>query len=228
MLWDCGSPLVSNTCCAAEAKHEQPMAQGGPSSRGPQCDWVMTYWPYTQAELVDLGKKFWQKQGETLAAWLLWLWDTGVGPEPVGGLQVLLREVEGRHADTILKMWRTQRGPELPRVSSRFLRCKLGLICAKVYWRRQWHPTPALLPGKSHGRRSLVGRSPWGRWKSDKTQWLHFDFSLSCIGEGNGNPLQCSCLENPRDRGASWAAVYGVTQSLTRLKQLSSSSSSIL
>ena len=58
------------------------------------------------------------------------------------------------------------------------------------------------------------------------TERLHFHFSLSCIGEGNGNPLQCSCLENPRDRGAWWAAVYGVTQSRTWLKQLSSSSSS--
>ena len=66
----------------------------------------------------------------------------------------------------------------------------------------QWHPTPVLLPGKSHGWRSLVGYSPWGRWGSDTTEQLHFDFSLSCIGEGNGNPLQCSCLENPRDRGA--------------------------
>ena len=55
---------------------------------------------------------------------------------------------------------------------------------------------------------------------------LHFHFSFSCIGEGNGNPLQCSCLENPRDRGAWWAAVYGVAQSWTRLKRLSSSSSS--
>ena len=55
---------------------------------------------------------------------------------------------------------------------------------------------------------------------------LHFHFSLSCIGEGNGNPLQCSCLENPRDEGAWWAAVYGITQSRTRLKRLSSSSSS--
>ena len=53
-----------------------------------------------------------------------------------------------------------------------------------------------------------------------------FNFSLSCIGEGNGNPLQCSCLENPRDGGAWWAAVYGVAQSQTRLKWLSSSSSS--
>ena len=92
--------------------------------------------------------------------------------------------------------------------------------------RRQWHPTPVLLPGKSHGRRSLVGCSPWGRYELDTTERLHFHFSLSCIGEGNGNPLQCSCLENPRDGGAWWTAVYGVAQSRTRLKQLSSSSSS--
>ena len=93
--------------------------------------------------------------------------------------------------------------------------------------RRQWHPTPVLLPGKSHGRRSLVGCSPWGRTELDTTERLHFHFSLSCIGEGNGNPLQCSCLENPRDGGAWWAAIYGVAQSQTRLKRLSSSSSSI-
>ena len=92
--------------------------------------------------------------------------------------------------------------------------------------RRQWHPTPALLPGKSHGQRSLVGCSPWGHYQSDTTERLHFHFSLSCIGEGNGNPLQCSCLENPRDGGAWWSAVYGVAQSRTRLKRLSSSSSS--
>ena len=89
--------------------------------------------------------------------------------------------------------------------------------------RRQWHPTPVLLPGKSHGWRSLKDCSPWGRWGSDTTERLHFHFSLSCIGEGNGNPLQCSCLENPRDGGAWWAAVYGVPQSRTRLKLLSSS-----
>ena len=71
---------------------------------------------------------------------------------------------------------------------------------------------------------SLVGCSPWGRWGSDTTERLHFHFSLSCIGEGNGNPLQYSCLENPRDGGAWWAVVYGVTQSRTRLKWLSSSS----
>ena len=91
-------------------------------------------------------------------------------------------------------------------------------------WRRRWHPTPVLLPGKSHGQRSLVGCSPWGRKESDTTERLHFHFSLSCIGEGNGNPLQCSCLENPRDGGAWWAAVCGVAQSRTRLKRLSSSS----
>ena len=75
-------------------------------------------------------------------------------------------------------------------------------------------------------QRSLVGCSPWGRYQSDTTERLHFHFSLSCIGEGNGNPLWCSCLENPRDGEAWWAAVYGVPQSRTRLKRLSSSSSS--
>ena len=94
-------------------------------------------------------------------------------------------------------------------------------------WRRQWHPTPVLLPGKYHGWRSLVGCSPWGCWELDMTQWLHFHFSLSCTGEGNGNQLQCSCLENPRDGGAWWAAVCEVAQSWTRLKQLSCSSSSM-
>ena len=79
-------------------------------------------------------------------------------------------------------------------------------------------PTPVLLPGKSHGWRSLVGRGPWGHWESDTTELLAFHFSLSCIGEGNGNPLHCSCLEDPRDGGAWWAAVYGVAQSRTRLK----------
>ena len=93
------------------------------------------------------------------------------------------------------------------------------------FGRRQWHPTPVLLPGESHGQRSLVGCSLWGREESDTTVQLHFHFSLSCIGEGHGNPPQCSCLENPRDGGAWWAAVYGVAQSRTRLKRVSSSSS---
>ena len=70
-----------------------------------------------------------------------------------------------------------------------------------------------------------MGCSPWGREESDTTEQLHFHFSLSCIGEGTGNPLQCSCLENPKDGGVWWAAIYGVAQSWTQLKQLSSSSS---
>ena len=88
---------------------------------------------------------------------------------------------------------------------------------------RQWQSTPVLLPGKSHGWRSLVGCSPWGRQESETTERLHFHFSLSRIGEGNGKSLQCSCLENPRGGGAWWAAVYGVAQSRTWRKQLSSS-----
>ena len=83
--------------------------------------------------------------------------------------------------------------------------------------RRQWQPPPVLLPGKSHGQRILVGYSPWCLEELDTTEQLHFHFSLSCLGEGNGNPLQCSCLENPRDRAAWWAAVYGAAQSRTRL-----------
>ena len=97
-----------------------------------------------------------------------------------------------------------------------------------IPWRGQWHLTPVLLPRKSRGRRSLVGCSPWGREESDTTERLHFHFSLSCIREGNGNPLQYSCLENLRDGGAWWAAIYGVAQGRTRLKRLSSSNSRIL
>ena len=85
----------------------------------------------------------------------------------------------------------------------------------------EWHPTPVLLPEKSRGWRSLVGCSPWGPQESVCTERLHFHFSLSCLGEGNGNPLQCSCLENPRDGEAWWAAVYGIAQSWTSLKRLS-------
>ena len=99
-------------------------------------------------------------------------------------------------------------------------------ILLSIRRRRQWHPTPILLSGKSHGRGSLVGCNPWSRWGSDTTERLHFHVSLSCIGEGNGNPLQCSCLENPRDRGPWWATIFGVAQSRTQLKWLSSSSSS--
>ena len=89
-------------------------------------------------------------------------------------------------------------------------------------WACLMAPHSSTLAWKIPWWRSLVGCSPWGRWELDMTQWLHFQFSLSCIGEGNGNPLQCSCLENPRDGGAWWAAVYGVAQSQTRLKRLGS------
>ena len=81
--------------------------------------------------------------------------------------------------------------------------------------RRRWHPTPVLLPGKSHGWRSLVGCRPWDHEESDTTEQLHFHFSLSCTKEGNGNLLQYSCLQNPRDGGAWWAAVSGVAESDT-------------
>ena len=99
--------------------------------------------------------------------------------------------------------------------------------------RRQWHPTPVLWPGQSHGRRSLGDCRLWGRTEPDTTEQLslsplsnfHFHFSLSCIGDGNGNPLQCSCLENSRDSGDWRAAIYGVAQSQTGLKRLSRSSS---
>ena len=80
-------------------------------------------------------------------------------------------------------------------------------------WEISWMEEPGRL--QSMGRKEL-----------DMTEWLHFHFSLSCTGEGNGNPLQCSCLENPRDGGAWWAAIYGVAQSQTQLTQLRSSSSS--
>ena len=83
-------------------------------------------------------------------------------------------------------------------------------------WRRQWHPTPVLLHGKFHGWRSLVGCSLWGCQAPDATEQLHFHFSLSCIGEGNGNSLQCSCLENPRDGGSLVGCrLWGRTESDT-------------
>ena len=88
--------------------------------------------------------------------------------------------------------------------------------------RRQWQPTPILLPGKSHGRRSLVQSVGSLRVGHDCSTSL--SLFLSCIGEGNGNLLQCSCLENPRDGGAWWAAIYRVAQGRTQLKRLSSSS----
>ena len=106
------------------------------------------------------------------------------------------------------------------------LHAKLIAYASNVHREGNGTPLQYSCLGKSHGQRSLVGCSPWGCKESDMIEQLHFHFSLSCTGEGNGNPLQCSCLENPRDGGAWWAAVYGVAQSRTRLKWLSSSSSS--
>ena len=105
-----------------------------------------------------------------------------------------------------------------------------------MYWRRSWQPTPVLfffffscdtpvlLPRKIPWTEGFGRLQSMGSQRANMTEWLYFHFSLSCIGEGNGNPLQCSCLENPRGSRAWWAAVYGVTQSQTRLKWLSSSS----
>ena len=97
--------------------------------------------------------------------------------------------------------------------------------CQDQPWRRQWQHTPVLLPGKIPWMEEPSRLQSMGSLRVGTTEQLHFHFSLSCTGEGNGSPLQCSCLENPRDRGAWWAAVYGVTQSWTQLKRLSSSSS---
>ena len=94
--------------------------------------------------------------------------------------------------------------------------CQIRMLSLTPESKRSW-----IIVGNSENLsfgRSLVGFSPWGCEESDTTERLHFHFSLSLIGEGNGNPLQCSCLENPRDSRAWWAAVYGVTQSQTRLK----------
>ena len=102
---------------------------------------------------------------------------------------------------------------------------QVGTDIYTLLCRRQWHPAPVLLPRKSHGQRSLVGCDPWGLEESDTTERLYCRFSLSCIGEGNGNPLQCSCLDNSREEGVSWSAIYEFTRSQTQLKWFSSSRS---
>ena len=114
-----------------------------------------------------------------------------------------------------------QKAPESFEIS-----CKIGNMCSFLFSSLlngtplqyfSWKIPPMEEPG---------GLQSMGSLRVGTTERLRFHFSLSCTGEGNGNPLQCSCLENPRDGGAWWVAVYGVAQSRTRLKRLSSSSSS--
>ena len=101
----------------------------------------------------------------------------------------------------------------LLRKASRFMEKTMAPHSSNLAWTVPWMEEPG-------------GLQSMGLLRVDTTEQLPFHFSLSCIGEGNGNPRQCSCLENPRDGGAWWAAVHGVAQSQTRLKRLSSSSSS--
>ena len=159
-----------------------------------------------------------------LAAYILKLEPYGkINMTPAQGWHANLESVPYFYIKIESRIYCSAQGLLLNTVINYLGRVKKKNRYISMYRRRQWHPTPVLLPGKSHGRRSLEGCSPWGRWGSDTIERLHFHFSLSCIGEGNGNPLHCSCLENPRDGGAWWAAVYGVAQSRTQLKWLSSS-----
>ena len=91
-------------------------------------------------------------------------------------------------------------------------------ICLHGYLEKAMAPHSSTLAWKIPWVEEPGRLGPWGLEESDTTERLHFHFSLSCIGEGNGNPLPCSCLENPRDGGAWWASVYGVAQSRTQLK----------
>ena len=106
--------------------------------------------------------------------------------------------------------------------------CFANKIIYTIFSEKAMAPHSSTLVWKIPRMEEPGGLQSMGLFESGTTERLHFDFSLSCIGEGNGNPLQYSFLENPRDGGARWAAVYGVAQSRTRLKRLSSSSSSIL
>ena len=107
-------------------------------------------------------------------------------------------------------------GPEITRwwVNIHFCVKDVSLVWGRLFLlsRRQWWPTTVLLPGKTQEQRGLVGCSPWGRLESDTTERLHIHFSLSWTGEGNCNPLQYSCMENLRDGGAWWDAIYRVAQ----------------
>ena len=104
----------------------------------------------------------------------------------------------------------------LSQLGGMFCKCLLSIWSIVLFksWRRKSQPSPILLPGNFHGWRSLVGYSPWGR-KESYTSNFTFFLSVITFGEGNGNALQCFCLENPMDRGTWWATVYGVAKSQT-------------
>ena len=106
-----------------------------------------------------------------------------------------------------------------------FLCFQVLLQCLIYRMEKAMAPHSSTLTWKIPWTEEPGGLQSMGSLESDTTERLHFHFSLACLGEGNGNPLQCSFLENPRDGGACWAAVYGVAESRTRLKRLSSSSS---
>ena len=168
-----------------------------------------------------------------------WAWvDVDRIEKYLGGAteNILVVKIRKRETVSLTMKWTSGGNIHKNRVQSKRSKLyELGTVCLQFWnitfmkfsWRRKWHPTPVLLSGKSHGWRSLVGCNSWGHEESDMTEWLHFHFSLSCIGEGSGNPLQCSCLENPRDRKAWWVAVLWGCRESTRLKRLSSSSSSV-
>ena len=145
------------------------------------------------------------------------------------GVVVVEMEVIYFHSKTGPIKWNQLKSPPLPSSQMYYTNSPLNVMPTRGYCFIVFFSSAAIFWSPiavSHGQRSLVGYSPWGREESDTTEQLHFHFSLSCIGEGNDNPIQCSCLETPRDGGAWWAAVYGVAQSRTWLKRLSSSSSS--
>ena len=142
---------------------------------------------------------------------------TWVGLMTKSGLKLWSDEVKTAAFLCFWAWWAMAHGVAEGRTRLKWLStpCTYVFIFSCVFtWSRKCQPTPVLLPGKSHGWWSLVDYSPWGREELDMTERLHFHFSLSCTGEGNGNPLQYSCLENPRDGGAWWAAIYGLAQSL--------------
>ena len=131
--------------------------------------------------------------------------------------------IEGTYLNIIKAIYDTQgfpggtSGKEPACQCRRHTRFRFNSWVRKIPWRRAWQCTSVFLPGESHGQRSLVGYSPWGRKELDTTERLHFLSFYSSFWEGNGNSLQCSCLDNPMDRGAWWAMVYGVAKSQTRL-----------